>query len=284
MFNQIFLTIRDQLNLFWLALGFFSRIPMPKSVDYSAQKLNQSSRYFMLVGWLLGAIVASVYLITATILSVQISIWVAMIASLFLTGCFHEDGLADMADGFGGGFTTARKLEIMKDSRLGTYGVTSLVMILLGKFLLLNELFKQIILQTDMQIHAFTPVNISAELTLASIIMLAYALSRGVAASFIYDMLYVADETSSKSKPLANKQNKQDLFILFTTALPVLWIVGFINLLCLLVFLSIFRVLFKRYLLKHIGGYTGDCLGAAQQLSEIGIYISLLVLIQFPSV
>ena len=249
--------MKYQLNLFFLALGFFSRLPIPKSVTYSELKLNQSSRYFMLVGWLLGALVASVYYIANHFFSEHISIWLAMVFSLFLTGCFHEDGFADMADGFGGGLTVERKLTIMKDSRLGTYGVTSLILLLLGKFLLLSE---------------------SQHIVIALIV--AYGLSRGIAASFIYDMDYVTDIEESKSKPLANNQNKSDFIILILTAIPPFWLVGMEASLILLAVLLAFRTIFKAFLYRHIQGYTGDCLGAAQQAAEILIYFTLLLIYQ----
>ena len=121
----------------------------------------------------------------------------AAIVSLLVTGVFHEDGLADMADGFGGGFDKSRKLEIMKDSRLGTYGSAALMMVLLGKFLFLSE---------------------SGNVLLA--ILVAYPLSRAVAGSFIFDMDYISNQDNvsenqqSKSKPLASQQTGTELMIL----------------------------------------------------------------------
>ena len=102
--------MQQQFNLFFLALGFFSRIPMPGWVVYSEQNLNHASRYFTLVGWILGGMVGGVYYLINLIYSPQISLWLAIGFSLLLTGCFHEDGFADMADGFGGGQTKIKKL------------------------------------------------------------------------------------------------------------------------------------------------------------------------------
>jgi adenosylcobinamide-GDP ribazoletransferase len=246
--------VKQQLNLFFLALGFFSRIPMPAWIDYSPENLNRASRYFTLVGWLLGGLVAVAFLAADYLFSNSISLWLAMAFSLLLTGAFHEDGLADTADGFGGAFAREKKLSIMKDSRIGTYGATALVMALLGKYLLLIE---------SMQI--------------ALSLVIAYALSRTVAASLVFDMRYVADDDGSKSKPLANNQSKTDLIILLVTSLPVFALLDWHSALLTIAALVIIRYAAKWYFQKQIGGYTGDCLGAAQQISELVIYAVLLI-------
>lgn len=245
--------MKYQLNLFFLALGFFSRIPIPAWVQYSPEKLNQCNRYFALVGWLLGGLVALVWWGTSQVVSSPIAVFLAMLVSLLLTGVFHEDGLADTADGFGGGMEKARKLAIMKDSRLGTYGVSALMMALLGKWLLLSESQHTLVL-----------------------ILVAYPVSRALAASFIADLLYVTD-SDSKSKPLAMSQSTPELLILlFTGATAFVFLPPGIMLI-LLVTLICARWWFKKWLLKQIGGYTGDTLGAVQQITELLIYFVLLL-------
>jgi adenosylcobinamide-GDP ribazoletransferase len=246
--------VKHQLNLFFLALGFFSRIPMPAWIDYSPENLNRASRYFTLVGWLLGGLVALVFLAVDTLFSNSISLWLAMVFSLLLTGAFHEDGLADTADGFGGAFAREKKISIMKDSRIGTYGAAALVMVLLGKYLLLIE-------NTQIAIAIF----------------IAYALSRTVAASLVFDMRYVADDDGSKSKPLANNQSKTDLIILLATCLPLFFLLYWQKAALIIATLLIVRYAAKFYFQKQIGGYTGDCLGAVQQISELVIYAVLLI-------
>jgi adenosylcobinamide-GDP ribazoletransferase len=248
--------VKQQVNLFFLALGFFSRIPMPTWIDYSPEYLNRASRYFTLVGWLLGGLVALFFIAADYLFSNSISLWLAMAFSLLLTGAFHEDGLADTADGFGGAFVREKKINIMKDSRIGTYGAAALVMALLGKYLLLIE---------NQQI--------------ALSIFIAYALSRAVAASLVFDMRYVADDDGSKSKPLANNQSKTDLIILLATSLPVFFLLQWQQALLIITALVLVRYAAKWYFQKQIGGYTGDCLGAAQQISELVIYAILLVTI-----
>lgn len=247
--------MKYQLNLFLLALGFFSRIPMPQRVEYSPEKLNQSSRYLALVGWLLGALVAALFFGAQQLFPETISLWLAMGFSLLLTGAFHEDGLADTADGFGGAFAREKKLAIMKDSRIGTYGASALVMALLGKYLLLIE---------------------NSDIIIA--LLIAYPLSRATAVSLIADMQYVSDLDTSKSKPLANQLTKKDLTILLLTALPALFFVSPLDAAILVGALVLLRTSAKIYLNKQIDGYTGDTLGAVQQVSELTIYGVLLAL------
>ncbi|MEZ9746767.1 adenosylcobinamide-GDP ribazoletransferase [Vibrio splendidus] len=242
-----------QWELFALAMGFFSRLPMPKNTPYSSERMNRSGRYFSTVGLLLGVLCGGVFLLLDTILPSAVAIFLMMSFSLVLTGAFHEDGLTDMADGIGGGMTLERRLTIMKDSRIGTYGASALVMALLGKWVLLNEL-----------------VNMTV---LFMVIVTGYTFSRAIAASLIYDMPYVSDLDTSKSKPLANKQTKGELaFLLLVGVLPSLWF-GLEFALVLSVVAYLFRTGFKKWLTARIGGFTGDCLGAAQQLMELLTYL-----------
>ncbi|WP_155949210.1 adenosylcobinamide-GDP ribazoletransferase [Gayadomonas joobiniege] len=243
-----------QLNLFFLALGFFSRLPIPKNTKYSPELLNQANRYFTAVGWLLAGLTLFVWSVANQYFSGDISVWITLIFSLFLTGVFHEDGLADTCDGFGGGQNKADKLRIMKDSRLGTYGVTGLFVILSGRLILWSEA------ATDLMI----------------VIPVSFVISRCLAASFIYDCAYV-QETDSKSKPLANQQSLLELSTNLLFALPVFCLLPLAKAMGLLVIIVVLRVLLKRLFKRQIGGYTGDNLGAVQQISELIIILVVLV-------
>ncbi|WP_028766171.1 adenosylcobinamide-GDP ribazoletransferase [Shewanella fidelis] len=249
-----------QLNLFFIAMGFFTRIPMPKWIEVDADKLNKASRYFGLVGLLVGAISATVYTLMLYWVSPAIAIVLAMITSVLVTGGFHEDGLADTADGLGGGWTVEAKLNIMKDSRLGSYGALALVLALLLKWQLLTEL------------ALFDPSSVSLAL------LLGHCLSRVVAASFIFSENYVSDTDTSKSKPLAQQQGVNELSILLATGVLVLLLVSMMQAIVLIAALVIVRYGFVRLFRKQIGGYTGDTLGAAQQGSELACYLLLLIL------
>ena len=177
-----------------------------------------------------------------------------MAASLLVTGAFHEDGWADVWDGFGGGWSIEQKLDIMKDSRLGTYGAAALFIILLLKFQSLLALASPVIA-----------------------LILANTLSRVVAPSLIFNMPYVALDATSKVKPLAQHLSSKNLsFLLVTGLLVALWFLPLIECFLLFAILFVFRAILVVWFNRQLGGYTGDCLGAAQQSSEIVIYLSLL--------
>ena len=140
------LSFREQVikqwQLFCLALMFFTRLPVPKSTPYSAQLMNQANRYFSLVGIVIAVILSLFYLLFSAFFSLDVSVVLLMATSVALTGAFHQDGLADMADGIGGALTVEKRLSIMKDSRIGTYGTITLMLAVLLKFTLLVDLAK----------------------------------------------------------------------------------------------------------------------------------------------
>jgi adenosylcobinamide-GDP ribazoletransferase len=239
----------SQFNLMLIALTFFTRIPVRRGLDFSQDKLNRSSRYFSLVGWLVGAVCATSYYLANYFFSVDISIILSMLVGVFLTGSFHEDGLADTCDGFGGGWKKEDKLKIMKDSRLGTYGAVGLWFVLTLKYTAL--------------LHVESVV-------LA--LLLAHPFSRSLSSGLIYFLPYVVDDERSKIKPLAQKQQFSDWVICLLIGTVGLVIVPqlFVSvLICTLLLLLFLKYFFK----KQIGGFTGDTLGATQQLSEIMIYL-----------
>ncbi len=250
---------KEQLNLFYLALSFFTRLPVPSSMYYSETLLNKANRYFSLVGLVIGILLILSFMIFSYLLPSGISILLMMMTSLLITGAFHEDGLADMADGIGGAFTRDKRLAIMKDSRIGTYGSVSLLMALLLKYSALLELAK---LDTHYLFYS---------------VILAAGLSRTVAASIISSLPYVSDEQQSKSKPLAARQSSKELLILVAIGAAPLLFLSLEVIFYLVGGLALFRYAFNYWLLRRVGGFTGDCLGAAQQISELLIYLILII-------
>ena len=252
--------MKKEIRIFFTALMYFTRIPCPKWVDHSEEYLNKSSRYFPIVGIIVGAISALSFWIFQWILP-AISIIVSMVTSILTTGAFHEDGFADVCDGFGGGWTKEKILLIMKDSRLGAFGVLGLILILLLKWSLLIHL---------------PSVNLVI-ITLIS----GHAISRLNAVSLIYTDEYARDDDSSKSKPLATKMGTGSLVFAIITGFAPLFLFGNWYIFLTLVPLLLTRWYFSRYFKKWIGGYTGDCLGALQQVSEIVFYISLQAIFRY---
>ena len=179
-------------------------------------------------------------------------------ATLLVTGAFHEDGFADVCDGFGGGTTPDRVVEIMRDSRVGAFGAVGIIVILGLKWQSVAELSTEFAAE-------FVPVMIVA----------AHALSRG-AAGLVMALFPYAQE-DGKAKPLANRLTGWRLVISMTCAvtplllLPTLFWWSALSALVIACFMGWrFR--------SRIGGYTGDCLGAVQQVAEVACYLSLIAL------
>ena len=106
----------------------------------SESDIGKAAAFFPLVGVIVGGAAALVFLALQKILPLSAAVLCAVSFGAFLTNAFHEDGLADSFDGFGGGWTKDRTLEIMRDSRIGTYGTLALIFLIFGKVMFLSQL------------------------------------------------------------------------------------------------------------------------------------------------
>jgi adenosylcobinamide-GDP ribazoletransferase len=241
--------MKKEFYAFLNSILFLTRIPISKNLPFSQEILNRASKYFPLIGFILGVSASVFFYFINSYLSKEISIVLLLSFFVLITGAFHEDGLADFFDGFWGGFDKKRILEIMKDSRIGTYGTIALILSFLLKFYIYLNIIDQIIL----------------------LLPLSQSISRISSISFINRMNYASE--NGKTKPLAKSVSTLALTINTIFFLSVFYYF-FPTLLPYLFFsLILFHYVFKKFLLKKIGGYTGDCLGAAQQLSEILILL-----------
>src|SRR5262249_52787786 len=128
------------VRYFLLALQFLTRLPVPRGLRTTEGELGKASAFFPMVGAVVGAGTAGVFLLTDKVLPFSVSVLVAIAFATFITNAFHEDGLADTFDGFGGGWSKDQALEIMRDSRIGTYGTLALIFLVLGKYAFLSSL------------------------------------------------------------------------------------------------------------------------------------------------
>jgi adenosylcobinamide-GDP ribazoletransferase len=188
------------------------------------------------------------------LLAPAVAILLGMLTTILITGAFHEDGLSDTCDGFGGGWNRTQVLTIMKDSRVGAYGVIGIVFALGFKFALLQAL----------------PPNL-----IPCSLVIAHTVSRFVAVSFIFTHDYARDDDSSKVRPLAYRMRGSDLALAAATAGLCLMLLLPSYIFVILLPLLLLRVVVSRVLLFPLGGYTGDVLGAIQQLSEIAVYLAI---------
>src|SRR5437868_6986695 len=121
--------VAGQFRLLICAVQFLTRLPTPSLDDFQGDWLARSARYFPLVGQIVGLISAAVWLGASRLWPGLPAAVLAVGAGVLVTGAFHEDGLGDTADGLGGGQDAGRRLAIMKDSRIGTYGTLALGLI-----------------------------------------------------------------------------------------------------------------------------------------------------------
>jgi adenosylcobinamide-GDP ribazoletransferase len=241
-------TLRNQLELFLTAVQFLTRLPVPGTLPYSSERLNASTAYYPVVGFLIGGLSALVVLACPTNWHIVTKLLLSTALAVALTGAFHEDGLADACDGFGGGWTKARVLEIMKDSRLGTFGVVGLGLALSLKVALLSE----------------TP---SARLPVT--LVLGHGYSRFLVVLLAYRTAYVGQ--AGEDKPTAAGISPASLtlaaiFALLPMALiSVPWPAWLLP--------ACMSGVLSWYFRARIDGYTGDCLGACQVICELSFYL-----------
>lgn len=262
------------IRYFLLALQFFTRIPITGRLgewaDYSPEALRKSAAYFPAIGWIVGIMTAiSYWLIASNLPDLPATPLVAAFASTFvslmLTGAFHEDGLADLTDGLGGSMKREKALEIMKDSRIGSFGSLALIIALGSKISLLTLLG-----QKDIVLACWALFGAHVSSRFAPLLVIRF-------------QSHVGDEAGSKSKPLSDAIS-WSTFSVGTTW----WLVSIILLYFLhpnvpwwaaVVGAGTTLIWMFRLLARRLGGFTGDGLGATQQICEIGFYLGLLLVL-----
>ncbi len=263
--------LKNELKIFFTAVMFYTRIPCPKWVEHSPVYLNKASRYFPLIGWITGtAFFISLYL-SLLIFPIEIAVVISMISGILLTGAFHEDGFADVCDGFGGGWKKQRILEIMKDSRIGAYGVIGLALLLLLKFYTLKYIINISI--TDFNNH----------ITILLLFITVHSVSRLAAISIVFTHQYVREDMESKAKPIAQSYTWKEVTGSFFFGLIPFIYLSFhqYQIIYALIPLLVARFMLSGYFKKWIGGYTGDCLGATQQVCEVVFYLAVIAIWKF---
>lgn len=239
-------------RLFLTAVQFLTRCPVPASVGHSPAQLDRATRYFPLVGACVGAWGAVVFVVANAGLPAPVAAVLSVAATVLATGAFHEDGLADTCDGLFGGWTRDDALRIMKDSRIGSFGAAGLGLVL------------------GLKVAAL------AGLAAPAAIVAAHACSRFMAVCVIGALPYVREsEQGAKAKPVAGGVGRTELAVAALCGLLPLLLLGWRAVPALLaagVVTSVLALWFRR----RLGGYTGDCLGATQQVAEAAVLLAVL--------
>jgi adenosylcobinamide-GDP ribazoletransferase len=264
--------VSRQLALFFAAVQFLTRLPTPAVRNFDPSSLSRSVRYFPLVGILVGLINVGVLWLSSLRLPDGVSIGLMLAASAVLTGALHEDGFADACDGFGGGATPDRVLAIMKDSRIGAYGAVGIVLMLGLKWTALVAL----------------PLAL-----LPLVVVAAHAMSRWCSVALIWRLAYVRADDEAKAKPFAGRLRGSAwalsglIGVAGFAPFAVAWArwsgagpaLGAAVLGGGAAAAALAALLAAVYFRRRIGGYTGDCLGAAQQLAELAFLLGGLAAI-----
>ena len=252
--------MKNEFGYLLTAVMYFTRIPGIRNAPHDQASQQRALKFFPLIGWLIGALGAIALSLTATLLPVSIAVIIAVLVTILLTGAMHEDGLADSFDAFGGGLDRSHILNIMKDPHLGTYGMLALIFIIGLKVMLLLEL---------------TTLGIGFA---ALALMFAQATSRFVVLLIPANLDYVQHSPESKSRPMVGERFSLPGLLIGAVfiILPLLFF-GEISFWLATLIAILSSAGLGAYFKSRIGGYSGDCLGATQQISEVLIYLTLLV-------
>ena len=234
-----------------ISLVFFTRLPLPH-FDAPDRKLGDAIWAAPIAG-LAVAVVVWLVTVAADFFGVPspAAAALALAATMLVTGCLHEDGLADVADGFGGGKTAERKLEIMHDSRVGTYGVAALIAF---------ALLRWTCLVTLVQHDAVLPGLIAAHVA-----------SRAIFARLIHDTPLASQAGLAATVGTISDDSTWVSLAIGVAAL--LFLGGFVAFVTLLLLVAMI-VAFRQLCINQIGGLNGDTLGAAQQIAEVTILLA----------
>lgn len=235
---------------FIIALQFLTRLPVHSLAPYDEVQAQKATNYYPLVGLIIGLFACAIVSIFSGLIPHDTAILISIILTIIITGALHEDGFADCCDGFGGGWKKDDILHIMKDSRLGAYGAIGLICILALKYQLLTGI---------------TPNQLCLAL------LLGHGFSRFFAISFMHNMSYAHSDNSKVQSHVANLKVSDLSKAAIPVGLLLFWLPLSLSLLLAVILFLLYFAL-KRIFMNKIGGYTGDCLGAAQQISEVVIY------------
>jgi adenosylcobinamide-GDP ribazoletransferase len=245
--------MNEWLDDFKTAVAFLTRLPMPHPLGPMPPNFVRAHRMFPVVGALIGAAIGLFCLaLRASGLPDLASSALALGAGMILTGGLHEDGLADVADGFGGGRDTAAKLEIMRDSRLGTFGALALLVSFAAKLSALAAL-------PDAQV-VYGLIS-------------AHALARGMLPVMSLNLPYARKDglAANAGQPDAAVALAAIAIALLVTLLALSWA----NMFWAALVTALSALAMAWLARRQIGGQTGDVLGAAEQVAETAVLLLL---------
>lgn len=264
--TRLWRRVKHETRLVFVAVQFLTRLPVPAAAlqGFQSEWLSTCVRYFPLVGALVGLWGAAVLWAAMLWWPPMVAALLSVAATVWLTGAFHEDGLADTFDALGGHVSRERALAIMKDSRIGTYGAVATV----------TGLGLRVVLTASMA-DGHLPFAMLA-------LVCAHAWGRAAAVAVMSWTDYAGDAEHAKAKPLALAVSHTHLAVALAFALALLWSLaqlpaglGFGRWWAVPVVVWGVVLGMVRWLRARLGGYTGDTLGATEQITEMAVLLVL---------
>ena len=253
--------IAHEARLFLIAVQFLTRIPVGNVDAWPSDWLARAAKYMPLAGALIGAVAGAAMIAAALIFPEPVPIVIGLATAILVTGALHEDGLADTIDAFGGGKSRERCLEIMKDSRIGTYGTLALIIVLALKGAALLSL---------------------DPLSAACVFIAAHAGARLAAVLALWSLPYAGDGSAKVSRP-ASELTPQELATAIVLGLaPGLLVLKPTTFLISMAFAFIAAGAMGLMARRRVGGYTGDVLGAIEQVYETTFFVFAAAIIAGP--
>lgn len=248
---------RNQLSIFAIALQFMTRLPGLANTGWTSERERASVGYYSASGIVIGIIAALAYWLASQLFAPLLSSLIAVAAAIMTTGALHEDGLADVCDGIGGGQTRDKALVIMKDSRIGVYGTLGLIVFVGAKVTALSNLPPGMVIAALVGAHATSRAAILAVLATAH-----YTRAEGGTASAV----------AAKPSPENWAVTGGTLALVVVACLLIIPLSAIV---WAFVGAAVLALAVRQAFMRKLGGYTGDCLGAVQQAGELGFYLGL---------
>ncbi len=250
----------NEVQTFLNAIQFYTRIPLRNLVGFTPARAQNSIRYFPLIGTIVGGLAAAAIDFTQPLVGTDIAVILGLGCSVLITGGLHEDGFADFCDGFGGGKSKDHILKIMSDSSIGVYASIGLIFMFMIKFTTLSKLF-----------------SVGETCNTYILLIAAHVISRSSSGLIMFFLPYSKPESNSKAKPMTGKLSVLNGIVLFWFIILGAGLVVFAHglqlALILIVCTALITWLTTAYFKNKIEGYTGDTLGANQQIVEVLVYL-----------
>lgn len=239
------------MKTFILAVQFMTRIPININLDVKREDFKDTVKFFPIIGLIVGCFEAFVYYICSKILSNNLASFITILSHIVITGGIHIDGLSDTIDGIFSGRSKQKILEIMKDSRVGTFGALAIIFLVVGKIIMLIDM---------------------PEDSIIIAIILAPVISRTMNIFLMYNRKYAREEEGMGDLFIGVLDKKNYIICLISCIIIIIAIGGLYSIIIFTISF-IFTKLFRSYIEKKIEGLTGDILGASSELNEFLIYL-----------